>query len=214
MDDYEAWKIYPKHRNWFNKLWLSDKLGYDCGPSGVAPTVSREYIIRPIYNLAGMGVGARIEYIEADDYTKVEPGYFWCELFTGEQLSVSYEFEHGVMGVWKPIHGYKSIRTTDQMWKFSAWKKISNYPPLSRLFNELSDVGIINVEFVGLHPIEVHLRDTPDPAYDSFIPVWKGEEDTIDIFSKIGYTYIQSYEDADGFLHTPRLGFMVKNRSD
>ena len=32
----------------------------------------------------------------------------------------------------------------------------------------------------------------------------------IDKYTGMGYTYINSYDDADGFLDTPRLGFMVK----
>ena len=35
MQDKHAWLIYPDHRNLFNKLELSLRLGYTCGPAGV-----------------------------------------------------------------------------------------------------------------------------------------------------------------------------------
>jgi len=72
----------------------------------------------------------------------------------------------------------------------------------------LLDVDIINVEFKGDKIIEVHLRGTPDPDYDEIIPVW-GDTD-VDHYTQEGYQYIDSYDDADGFLLKPRMGFMVK----
>lgn len=34
-EDYEAWEEYPQYRWLFNKLEVSSKLGYDCGPACV-----------------------------------------------------------------------------------------------------------------------------------------------------------------------------------
>ena len=73
MDDAEAYLKFPDQRKWFNKLWLSEQLGYYCGPSGVAPTKSGWYIVRPLMNISGMGVGAEKIWIDGNDHTKVHP---------------------------------------------------------------------------------------------------------------------------------------------
>jgi hypothetical protein len=68
--DIEAYQKYPGLRYWFNKLWLSEQLGYYCGPAGIAPQISGMYIVRPIMNLTGMTANAKLKYIFAGD-TKV-----------------------------------------------------------------------------------------------------------------------------------------------
>jgi len=58
MDDLEAFELYPQYRHWYNKLFLSIVLGYTCGFDTI-PSSGR-WIIRPIQNLVGMGLGASI----------------------------------------------------------------------------------------------------------------------------------------------------------
>ena len=53
-----------------------------------------------------------------------------------------------------------------------------------------SAIDIINVEMIGNKVIEVHFRDTPDPDYDELIPVWNDDQQVVDIYGKLGYTYI------------------------
>lgn len=209
LNDSEAYRIHKKYRKWFNKLYLSESLGYNCGPCGIAPSVSGEYVVRPIYNLSGMGVGAKVINIESGDNTKTPPGYFWCEYFEGEQYSVTYEFVHCKNPYWKPISSYKGEKLKSDLSRFYRWNKTDHYPTVPRIFNELSGVRIINIEYIEDKPIEVHLRESPDPKYETIIPVWEDNKD-IYFFSKLGYTYIESYDNADGFLGTARLGFMVK----
>lgn len=210
MDDCKAWEKYPHHHNWFNKLWLSEKLGYECGPCGTTPKNGGTYIVRPIYNLSGMGVGASLKQLTPDDYSQVPPGYFWCEVFTGYQFSATFEFVCDINPYWKGISCFQGVRTNSEMFRFSKWERTDYFPPVPRIFNELSDVKRINIEFKGDAAIEVHLRDTPDPQCDEFIPIWQDAKKDIDKYLKMGYTYQDSYDDADGFLKTPRLGFMIK----
>lgn len=214
LDDSDAWKKYPKYHNWFNKLWVSEKLGHKCGPCGVAPDESKYYIVRPTYNLSGMGVGAEFKFIEAGDMSQVPPGYFWQEIFLGRHYSATYEFVHDTNPYWKPLTCFEGIRLGTELWKFSKWHRSDYFPEVPRVFNELSAIKRINVEFKGNAPIEVHLRDTPDPEYDEFIPIWEGMQKEVDKYITMGYSYIESFDDADGFLHTPRLGFVVKNKGD
>ena len=176
MNDNHAYEKYPHHRNWFNKLWVAERLGYVCGPSGVAPPDTNQYIVRPIYNLAGMGIGARFQIIEEGDIRATEPGYFWCERFYGRHISALFKFHHGVIGEWKPISAFEGFTNPyESLTKFQEWKRLGLdwVPEVPRELNELSDVDIINVEFIDGKVIEVQLRDTPDPDYDHFIPVWE-----------------------------------------
>jgi hypothetical protein len=207
MNDIQAYNAYPHHRLWYNKLWLSEQLKYNCGPASIAPTKSGWYIIRPIMNLSGMGVGAKKIWIEAGDYSKVNPGYFWCEWFEGKQYSVTYEWSNS----WKAISSWEGIKEEENLSKFSKWVRSSNTPEISSFFDPISDVKKINIEFIDNKVIEVHLRTSPDPDYDEIIPIWEGEESLIDKYQKVGYSYITSYDDAEGFLKPARLGFVVKN---
>jgi len=208
MDDRRAYELYPHHRKWFNKLWFSESMQYNCGPSGTFPNVDGWYIVRPIMNLSGMSVGARKQYISAYDKTQVEPGYFWCEWFEDVQYSVTYK---NVNGKWVQSSCWRADRNCDQLYKFKRWFRYDHQIfSLPKFFDELLDLDLINVEFVGKNPIEVHLRESPDPKYDEFIPVWKGEKELVDKYKRMGYSYTESYDDADGFLKQPRVGFLVK----
>ena len=80
MEDPDCWEKYSHLRLYFNKLWLADELKYICGPCGVPVPKDGKYIIRPIYNLTGMGIGAEIKYLKKGENI-IKPGYFWSEFF-------------------------------------------------------------------------------------------------------------------------------------
>lgn len=207
IHDFEAWEKYPHHHKWFNKLYLAELMGYKCGPTGLAPDVTDHYIVRPIYNLSGMGVGSKVIKIEAGDATKVPPGYFWCEFIAGIQYSATYEF---VDGRWKSISCWQGTNDINNLSRFVSWIRSTYKPKVSSQFNELHDVGRINIEFIGDKPIEVHLRESPDPNYDELIPVWADNSVNKEAYLSRGYRYIESYDNANGFLEIPRIGFLVK----
>lgn len=207
MNDIQAYRKYPELTHWYNKLWFSEKMGYVCGPASISPSRSGWYVVRPMMNLSGMGVGATKTWIEAGDITKVPLGYFWCEWFEGSQYSVTYEWsDHW----WNAISSWEGIKNEDNLTKFHRWVRSKFMPKIGLEFHELSRVGKINIEFIGNKPIEVHLRVSPDPDHDILIPIWQEEEYLVDMYKKLGYTYVYSYDNADGFLEKPRLGFMVK----
>ena len=216
--DQQAYAAYPHHRKWFNKLWLSEALGYNCGPAGIAPAEYGVYVVRPIYNLSGMGVGAERKVIKQGDVTRVPPGYFWCEYFPGKHYSATYEFVQGTkIPYWKPIACWEGISHPRNLQRFREWKRSDYIPEVPRLINQLSDVPIINIEFKGNQVIEVHLRDTPDPQYDHLIPTWYSDQydgkmlkERHEQMVKDGYTWISDYDDADGQLADPRTGFWVR----
>jgi hypothetical protein len=206
MNDIQAYREYPHLTHWYNKLWFSEQMGHECGPASISPTKSGWYVVRPIMNLSGMGVGAKKTWIEEGDATVVPLGYFWCEWFKGNQYSVTYEWDDE----WKAISSWHGAKSEEDLCKFHTWKKSEYLPKIGIFFHELADVGKINIEFIEDKPIEVHLRDSSDPNYETLIPIWSEEEYLIDKYEKLGYTYIHSYDNADGFLKRPRLGFMVK----
>ncbi len=207
--DIEAYQTYPRLRNWFNKLWLSEYLGYNCGPAGIAPTYSADYIVRPIMNLVGMSAGAEIKWIDTGDNSKVEPGYFWCEMFKGPQISIDYKW----VGRWEPISCWEATIDAANLYMFKKWTRKSTFIELGSIFDEIAENNVteLNVEFVDGNVIEVHFRHSPDPEYDELIPIWEGQEKNVDFFNRLGYKYISDYDNAGGNIPTPRLGFMVRN---
>jgi hypothetical protein len=208
MEDSEAYVRYPEHRIWFNKLFLSENLGYDCGPCGIAPKKDGYYIVRPIYNLSGMSIGAKKIWIDGGDKTKVPPGYFWCEWFEGRHISASFVYNNG----WEFCSGWEGFKNAENLSRFTKWVRLGHFSyvlPMS--LNVLADIGLMNVEFVDGKIIEVHLRDTPDPDYDELIPIWADDEKGLDFYTKEGYIILYQHDDGDGFLEIPRIGFAAKN---
>lgn len=202
-DDVTAWHTYPQHHKWFDKLWLSERLGYNCGPGGVPVPYAAKYIVRPIYNLRGMGLYAELQHLTPEDLHSVPPGYFWCEQFKGTQYSVDYLWNNR----WQQLNAVQGHNQEHELYRFSAWTYCDYQAALPEYFNELKDCEYINVEFIDTRIIEVHLRTSPDPkGYTELITVWADET----ISQPSGYTWIPSPDDADGRLPATRLGFYAK----
>ena len=211
MEDFQAWQSYPHMRQWFNKLYLAERLGYDCGPGGIPPTKSNFYCVRPIYNLDGMGVGARKQWIDAEDRGGVEPGYFWCEWFDGEQYSASYK--SSAWFSYDQISCYKADRDVDRLFRFKRWTRSKRSFTIPVSIEEeiiMSGVEVVNIEMIEDKLIEIHFRDTLDPDYNELIPVWSDEKESIDIYEKMGYNFIEAPDNSNGHLTIHRLGFMIK----
>lgn len=205
--DADAWATYPQHRQWFNKLFLAQQMGYYCGPSGTAPDRSGWYIVRPTYNLSGMGVGAKKKWIEANDCSACPPGYFWSEWFDGHVVSVTYKY---MANKWRAINCMIGMRESTNLSRFNAWYTYHYAPKLPAALEHLTDVEHINVEYIADKAIEVHLRGSHDPVGDVVVPIWQDTPDSelLPLFAR-GYTWISAYDDADGNLSISRLGFMV-----
>ena len=95
--------------------------------------------------------------------------------------------------------------------KFVEWKRSDYIPEVPDELVVLRDVKEINVEFKGDQVIEVHLRTSPDPDYDHMIPVWASDFGKKKEHMELhGFKFIESYDDADGYIDDPRIGFLVK----
>lgn len=214
MEDTDAYLKYPTHRKWFNKLWLAEKFGYVCGPAGVEIPETGMYVIRPIYNLAGMGAGASVKKLAKGDFTSVPPGYFWCEYFDGRHYSANYQWKSDVKigGKWIGLNCWEGTNMPINLSKFVEWKRTRSIPVLSHCFKELGDnVVHLNVEFIDDKPIEVHLRLSPDPDYAHIIPVWASDLGVKKEHMELhGFEFIEAYDNANGYIEDPRIGFLVK----
>jgi len=195
-EDIEIWNHCLVDDLWiYDKLILSKKLGYICGPKGVEVPNPDWYITRPITNLLGMGIGSKIVWIEK--YTdEIPDGFFWSEVFVGKHLSVDYVDQKQVLCV----EGFRDEHSPT--WKWKEWRKVQETFKYPKICRELKgNYKNINIEMIDGNIIEVHLRLNPDwkEDYSSIIPYFEG-----DIF-KIpdGYRYV---EDQD----YKRIGFYVK----
>jgi hypothetical protein len=153
-----------------DKLILSKKLGYDCGPAGIPPSVPDLYIVRPIINLKMMSVGATIQYLDSDS---IPDGYFWCEIFTGRHLSFDYHWGKQTLAV----EGFRNDPT--RLDRFSSWTKINEDFELPEILQTVANkYPWFNVEVIGDKVIEVHFRyndDFVNHDATTIIPVWRDE---------------------------------------
>lgn len=191
-----VWKTVDPDDMWaLDKLILSRKLGYKCGPTGIDVPNPGWYIVRPCVNALGLGLGAQRVWI-AGETMHLPLGYFWCEWFEGRHLSVDYH--KGLQQLC--VEGIKPKNTFS---RWSEWRRTKDFMPRPEIIKPLMEkYEWINCEFIGDKLIEVHFRHNEDfeGNIDHFIPVWKGESTT----PPEGYTY-KDYPDVHG-----RIGAFVK----
>jgi len=196
LDGRDEWKNIHTNDLWiYNKLFLGRVLGYNCGPIGTPVPKPDLYIVRPSFNLLGMGRFSRIEWIE--NYTDhFHPAEFWCEIFEGEHLSVDFHNQKAEL----VVLGERD--TSDPLYKWKKWTKIDKKVEFPSILNDLvGNYEWINCEFINGNLIEVHFRRNPDFRYENSIaiPIWDdtSEEDYED------YRFIEDSE-------FNRRGFYIK----
>jgi len=201
--DDKAWIKYPQYHKWFNKLYVAEHFGYICGPAGVAVPKPSNYVVRPIYNLLGMGVNAAVLYLSPKDTYFIQPGYFWVEYFSGTHYSVDYIKENGKF---KQLVNFIGINRPENLSRFLSWIQTDQQFTLPKELEEL-DVEHLNIEAIDDNIIEVHLRPGFNRMiqYQELIPVFEFQK-----ANKPGYTFIREFDDADGWLSSRRLGYLVR----
>ena len=178
-----------------DKLILSKKLGYECGPAGIDVVKEGDYIVRPCVNIFGLGFGAKKMHLKKST-THLPLGTFWCEWFNGRHLTIDYEYGKQV----RCVEGFKKDSTLQ---KWDKWLRVDDEIPLHPLLEKhFSSKPKLNVEYIGDKLIEVHFRSNPDFEGDrkEYIPVWKGGSTE----APNGYKYIK-HPDLHG-----RIGAFVK----
>jgi len=169
ISDCDVWKFIDGKDAWiYDKLILSKRLGYYCGPAGVAPELSGEYIVRPISNYRMMGRGSSIIHIDAGRDI-IPDGYFWCEVFRGRHLT--FDYCYGVQCL--AAEGFKDSARTD---RFASWKKTTDVFELPELLLDIAaKYEWLNIEVIDNKIVEVHLRYNDDfigHNADEIIPIW------------------------------------------
>lgn len=191
-----VWKSISPDDLWvLDKLILSRKLNYNCGPVGLDVPQPGYYIVRPCVNMLGLGLGAIKKYLHKDT-TDLPLGFFWCEWFEGRHLSIDYHWGKQVLAV-------EGIKPADTFIKWKEWIKVNDEVELPSILNQYIDKHEwINCEFIGGKLIEVHFRKNEDfeGSISHFVPVWNGESTV----PPDGYTY-RHYPDCHG-----RIGAFVK----
>lgn len=150
-----------------DKLLLSDRLGYECGPAGCPVSSEGDWVVRPAVNINGMGAGAFIEWLwHGTDH--LLPGTFWCEMFDGPHISVDYA--HG-----EPVLSVEGRRYDDSLQHWHSWRRTTETPELPGWLQEVADRHeIANAEFVGGRVIEFQFHHNSDFRFgnDIAIPVY------------------------------------------
>ena len=199
MDDSAedlVWKNIDADDIWvLDKLILSRKLGYKCGPTGIDVPEPGWYIVRPCVNAMGLGLGSQKVWLDCETM-HLPLGYFWCEWFEGRHLSVDYNRGLQLLCV-------EGIKPDNTFSRWSEWRRTKDFiirPDLIKPF--MKKYEWINCEFIGDKLIEVHFRHNEDfeGNINHFIPVWEGENTT----PPEGYTY-KEYPDIHG-----RIGAFIK----
>lgn len=190
-----VWETIDPDELWaMDKLILSRKLGYLCGPIGQDVPKPDWYIVRPCVNMLGLGLGAQKTWIQ-EETVDLPVGYFWCEWFTGRHLSIDYHY-----GVQKLcVEGHKSDNTFT---RWDKWVETDDVIPLPFELRTFAHHEWLNVEYIGGKAIEIHFRNNTDfeGNIKEFVPVWEGQ----DVTPPEGYTY-RDYPDVHG-----RIGAFVK----
>lgn len=191
-----VWKTINPDDIWvLDKLILSRKLEYKCGPVGLDVPTPGYYIVRPCVNMLGLGLGAERVWLEQETM-HLPLGYFWCEWFEGRHLSIDYHWGEQSLAV----EGHKP---TDTFTRWNHWVKVQDKIELPEIIKDFGkQYQWINCEYIGGKLIEVHFRHNEDFEDDieHFIPVWEGESTE----PPDGYTY-RAYPDIHG-----RIGAFVK----
>tara|TARA_R110002074_G_scaffold7659_2_gene32471 strand:+ start:166 stop:765 length:600 start_codon:yes stop_codon:yes gene_type:complete len=199
LDDHPediVWRTVDPDDIWaMDKLILSRKLGYNCGPVGQDVSTPGVYIVRPCVNILGLGLGASKVWLDKGT-THLPVGYFWCEWFEGIHLSVDYQWGSQSLCV-------EGIKPPDTLTHWKEWIRRENQIALPLMLRNLgTKYEWLNCEYIGGKLIEVHLRNNEDFANNisHFIPVWEGES----TIPPAGYAYRQ-YPDIHG-----RIGAFIK----
>ncbi|WP_018936265.1 hypothetical protein [Thioalkalivibrio sp. ALJ24] len=179
VSDAAAWRLNPGHRHVYDKLRLALDAGLMAAPCGVAPTdlglaAEDTVFVKPITNLAGMGLDARA--LPAGE-VPAEPGSFWCQRLEGAHTSTDCLVEDGEVRWFAHTRGSNEKDAARPIY----WEVGAAVPEVEPWIadwvrrNLAGYSGICNIELIGGRPIEAHLRGSNgffDFYGPQFIPAW------------------------------------------
>jgi hypothetical protein len=162
VNDVNAWRLNPSHRQIYDRLNLALAAGLRAAPCGVPPaaygiSAETELFVKPIINLSGMALGARA--LRAGQIPN-EPGSFWCERLEGEQSSSDCLVEQG-KARWFAHTRASTLRDGARPIYWEIGADMPHVEPiLATLVRDhlAGYTGICNIELIGGQPVEMHLR--------------------------------------------------------
>ena len=158
-DDYNAYRWNLPHRWVYNKLQIAESQDLSCAPHGVEPKTYPVFS-KPIYNLAGMGVGSRALWNSSDYAAYETPGHMWMTLLDGEHVSSDIAVIKGKVHWVRNCVGLAGPAGTFDYWIVEAHRRpaLENYC-VNWIESRLNDyTGMLNIETIGGKIIEMHLR--------------------------------------------------------
>lgn len=166
VNDAHAWRLNPRYHHVYDKLQLALTQGLLAAPCGVNPldlglSDSSTIFVKPITNLAGMSIDAQaMSVAQLNHETKPQAGQFWCTCLQGTHTSTDCLVLEGKV-VWfahtlaaslkdqqRPLYWQIGIDLAEREAQIVAWvaQQLAGY------------TGLCNVEMIGEHIIEMHLR--------------------------------------------------------
>lgn len=179
VNDAAAWRLYPRHRQVYDKLNLALEAGLRAAPCGVDPLAcgvapGAMVFVKPILNLAGMALKARVLPAEA---VPPEAGSFWCERLIGAHTSSDALVRDGEV-LWFAHTRASDIKDQERPLYWEIGVDLPELEPWIRGWaaRHLDGyTGLCNLEMIGARPIEAHLRGSNgffDFYGPGFIPAW------------------------------------------
>jgi hypothetical protein len=172
-DDATGWRLYPRHRRIYDKLFICESQGIPYGPHGVMPETFPVFS-KPVMNLRGMGIGGRVLRSPAELKGHFTPGHMWMALLTGAHISTDVALEHGRPRWWRHATGRALPGGMFDFWTIHAQRR----PYLERALGAWIGrhlggfTGIVNFETIGGKIIEGHLRMGSEQWVDVNGPGW------------------------------------------
>ena len=156
--DDVAWQHYHTHRWVYNRLDIAESQGLPCG---LIPVKPKEFpvVVKPLHNLFGGGIGARVIHNIKEYEAITDPGLFWAPYQFGEHYSVDFILQDGKIVEMFTFRGEKL-----QFGAFDYWELIQDDDDLLELLEPWVEefmypyTGCLNVEVIGDYIIEAQLR--------------------------------------------------------
>lgn len=188
MDDVDCWNTVDPQYLWVtDKLILSKRLGYLCGPAGLAVPTKGTYIVRPCVNYRMMSRGASLMTLSSDTSDMVPDGYFWCEVFVGRHLS--FDFHMGVQ-----VLSVEGFRDSNRLDRFCLWKKTTDQFVVPDVLKEIIEQNTwVNLETVDNKVIEVHFRYNDDFSghnHSEIVPIWADKFYASPCGDRVGFSLV------------------------
>ncbi|HEX7417993.1 MAG TPA: hypothetical protein VF315_08070 [Steroidobacteraceae bacterium] len=163
-EDEDAYRWHPRFCWVYDKLRIAQSQGLECAPHGVPPQRFPVFS-KPIYNLKGMGVGARVLRSAADYELHLTPGHLWMPVLHGDHVSTDVAVEQGRIAWLRHAHGIALAEGTFDYWVIESGSPApAGRAQLERYLRDWVEsqlagyTGMANIETIGGRIIEVHLR--------------------------------------------------------